>query len=56
MQHAVMRPPESELGQRFVGITDKITIREEQKLDDVPERLAGQRREPAGRRDLGQPY
>ena len=40
MQHPVMRAAEAELRQHVVGIADEIAIGEEQKLDDVPDRLA----------------
>ena len=41
MQHAVMGPPEVEFGQHVVGIADEVAVGEEQKLDDVPDRLGG---------------
>ena len=64
MQHPVMRAAEAELGQHVVGIADEVAIGEEQKLDDVPDRLVrhvprGLRRRTADRLQsgqLGQPY
>jgi hypothetical protein len=43
MQHAVVRAPETELGEHMIGIADEVAIGEEQQLDDVPGRaiLAG---------------
>src|SRR5262249_25666540 len=40
MQHAVMRAAEADLGERIVRIADEVPVSEEQKLDDVPNRLA----------------
>ena len=52
MQHPVMGAAEAELVQHLVGIADEIAIGEEQKLDDVPDRL-GRRGRRAGGRTLG---
>jgi len=41
MQHAVMRPAETELGQHLVRVGDEIAVGEEQELDQVPARLLG---------------
>jgi hypothetical protein len=41
MQDAVVRAPEAEFGERLIGIADEVAIGEEQKLDQVPYRLAG---------------
>ena len=44
MQHAVVRAAETELGQNFVGVADKIAVGEEQKFDQIEIRLRGARR------------
>ena len=47
MQHPVVRPAEAELGQHVVRIADEIPVGEEQKLDDVPDRLGPEFGAPA---------
>ena len=36
MQNAVVRPPEGELGQHFIGIANEVAIGEEEKFDEIP--------------------
>src|SRR6185369_13201633 len=40
MQHAVVRPPEAEFLQDVIRIRDKVPVGKEQKLDQIPDRLA----------------
>ena len=47
MQHAVMRAAKPEFGEHLVGIADEVPVGEEQKLDQVPDRLAPPGRPPA---------
>src|SRR5579872_5665827 len=50
MQNAVMGPPERKLAQHRIRIADEIPIGEEQKFDDVPDRLSRPRLPRSGRR------
>ena len=48
MQHPMMCSPEAQFRQNIVRITDEIAISEEQKLDNVPDRLRVRRVVSAG--------
>src|ERR1700704_4079614 len=41
MHDTVMRPSEPESLQLMIGVTDEITVGEEQQLDDIPAQIAG---------------
>jgi hypothetical protein len=55
MQHPMVRPAEVEFLQHVVGIGHEVPVGKEQKLDQVPDRLAlgGRGRGPLRRRNAG---